>query len=252
VSRRLLGFTALFVILGGAAAGGAAAACSTFLQEPEFRAQTRLLLQPEDASRILDPFAPLPQDDSTVDSPGRRLWTHAEEIESDRVAEAVRDALQLDDTVRELSERVSAEPVGLGYAIQITATGKTADEAIDLANAFADEYIAYLRAENARVKEGAAEAISASLARAADDDAAAILQQLEIRRQELLIESDLPTPGLAIVNTAVEADQTAPDPVRSGGLGGLLGGLVVGGFALAFRLSRRAGRGLPEPVGVTP
>jgi uncharacterized protein involved in exopolysaccharide biosynthesis len=228
------------LVVAAALAAGLVAAGVSVTQPEEYEAQTRLILEPQDESRVLDPYAPLPPDDSTVDSPGRRLWTHAEQIQSDRVAGAVRTALHIDASTREILEHVSVSPVGLGYAIQITATGTTPDQAISLANGFADAYISYLAEQNADAKAAAAETITEGLQSPGDD---ADVDRLAVRAEELLIEASLPLSSIRVVNEAVEATHTSPKVLRDAGLAAVLAAFLAGGAAIVSGQGRRGRAG---------
>lgn len=240
--RYLSGYGRIVALAAGGAVVGALVAAGIGTTQPdEYEAQTRLILEPQDESRVLDPYAPLPPDDSTVDSPGRRLWTHAEQIQSDAVAAAVRDSLGVDDRPRELLEQISVSPVGLGYVIQITATGDTADEAITLANGFADAYIAYLGRQKADAKAAAAETITEGLPSVEDAGAQSSgeMQRLATRAAQLLIEATLPPSGISVVNEAEEATHTSPKVLRDAGLGAVLTAFLAGGAAIVSGQGRR-------------
>ena len=244
MTRRMSGFgRVLASVVGAALLAGLVAAGVSVTQPEEYETQTRLILEPQDESRVLDPYAPLPPDDSTVDSPGRRLWTHAEQIQSDRVASAVRTSLDIDASTREILEHVSVSPVGLGYAIQITATGTTADQAIALANGFADAYISYLAEQNADAKAAAAATITEGLESTGED---AQVARLAARAEELLIEASLPMSSIRVANEAVEATQTSRKVLRDAGLAAVLAAFLTGGAAIV------SGQGRRVRVGATP
>ena len=235
---------ALIVVV---AAVGALVAANVSMRQPErYEAQTRLLVEPQDETRVLDPYAPLPPDDSTVDSPGRRLWTHAEQIQSDSVAAEVRRSLHIDASTRELLEQISVSPVGLGYTIQITATGSSADEAIALANGFADAYISHVGEQNAEAKAAAASTITDGLASMGDAAAQGeVVDRLAVRAEELLIEATLPLSSISVVNEAVEATRTAPLVLRDAALAGLLVAFLTAGAVILAMQGRRGRAGDP-------
>ncbi|SFF51413.1 Chain length determinant protein [Blastococcus tunisiensis] len=224
--------------------GALVAAGVSMRQAETFEAKTRLLVEPQDETRVLDPYAPLPADDSTVDSPGRRLWTHAEQIQSDSVAAEVRRSLRIDTSTRELLEQISVSPVGLGYTIQITATGDSAEEAIALANGFANAYISHVGERNADAKAAAASTITEGLESMGDASAQGeVVDRLAVRADELLIEATLPLTNISVVNEAVEATRTAPLVFRDAVLAAVLVAFLTAGTMILAAQGRRGRSG---------
>jgi capsular exopolysaccharide synthesis family protein len=73
--------------------------------------------------------------------------TYAELIQSENVADRVADELPGDETAAELLDRTSFRPISDTQLLVVEAEGDTPEEAAELANAYADTFVAYAESE---------------------------------------------------------------------------------------------------------
>ncbi len=201
-----------------------------------------------------------------LNEPGRamdpeQVATQAEIVVSDAVARRVIDDLGLDTNSSDLVDDVTASPADGTSTVTITATAGTRDEAADIANGFAEGYIALASLRASAAQTAISDSylaqltlVSSELARARAElpdatgaerrDIQAEIESLLSRRGELqssLRLSDDPTSvvsGLEVLHPAVPPQEASePRPLRAGMLGGVIGLLL--GLVLAFVRDRR-------------
>jgi capsular exopolysaccharide synthesis family protein len=117
--------------------GTAAAIALTRLATPQYEATTVLVIEPAQSAAsssgvVMDP---------------NEVATQVTVITSSEVAERVQDAVPLNESTGELLESVVVEPRDDTRTVDITVTRDNKQDAASIANAFADEYIAYRQDE---------------------------------------------------------------------------------------------------------
>lgn len=227
------------------------AAAVSMLQPRIYEAESKVLISEKDTAAAI--FGTLIPELSS--QPERALQTQVQLIELRPVAEATIRELGLEETPEDLLDRLDVTTIGQTNVISIRAQAATAQEAADISNAVAEEYVA---ASMDRRRE--------SLKRAADE----VEQRLEQTRQEILvlgrkiqsagksdelqaelaiatgtyttlaekleqlrINEQLESGSGAIVQAAVaERDPVSPQPVRNTAFGLLVG--LMFGIGMAF------------------
>jgi tyrosine-protein kinase len=230
-----------FMTVLGVAAGLALA----FNQSPQYTARSEVLVEPLTVQ--------LPSSGIIV-QPGE-IETQIKVIESQPVAQQVIDELHLAVTPSELLRTVTVAAVDETRVLDIEVTRGDRNQAAAIANAFSAKYLEYrhqLAAERAEaaVKSYTSQVtdLQAQLQTATEDINTAPNEQAkqaaEARRQGLLIQltqastllaanqsPDLPG-GEILVDANPPKKPSAPKPIRSGILGGVIG--LLAGIGLAF------------------
>lgn len=106
--------------------------------EKVYEASADLLITPQ-----ADLPAAVPGVITQSSDPTRDVETAARLVTSPPVVRRVIGELGLDDTVEQVSSRVTVEPLAQSNIITITSTGSTAEAAKDLADAFGNEFVDY-------------------------------------------------------------------------------------------------------------
>jgi Mrp family chromosome partitioning ATPase/capsular polysaccharide biosynthesis protein len=182
----------------------------------------------------------------------RTLSDQAVIIQSSAVGEAVRKRLKREHAHAAASGKVSAKSSASNDFVTITAEARTGKAAAQLANAYAQGYIARERADNTRTVNAAItrtrrqlHRIEASQSRAPSGkgksttvSSAALLQAANLTSKINQLESQLSVVGVQQVGPAKaeEAILASPQPRRNAIFGFLLG-VLLAGFA-AYALSR--------------
>lgn len=222
-------------------AAGSAFAVSE-LRAPTYEATAKLLFRdPGFDQRIFG--APVID---TGEDPDRAASTNVELVSLDVVAERTADSLtgqELD--AEKVSDRVEVAAEGQSSVVAITATAHDAEAAAELANTFAETYIAFRReADRAKIAD-ARKIVQQELDKLGGHEG-------NVRERRLLQEqlSDLrtlealQTGNAELVQPAIVPDEPASPRVALNALGGLALGLLAGlGLAL---LSERLDRRLQE------
>lgn len=223
----------------------------TLIQPSVYEAQSKVLISEKDASAAL--LGSVYSDLSS--QPERALLTQVQLVEVRPVAEAAIKRLGLSMSPAELLKRVEVSGVGQTNMIAITASAPDPQEAADIANAIADEYVSASKERKRAAIKGAADEVEDRLNEAKteilelgrrvqssgkSDDLAAELQiatstysTLADRLEQLRIQERLESGSGAVVQAAVPEDKrVAPDPLRNGVVGLAIG--LVFGLAMAF------------------
>lgn len=222
----------LCVVLGAALFLGRA-----LTQEKEYTAAATVLLQPSSLTTLIDPNGRAGAD------PEREAATSLLLVRANDVAELVKRELRSPLSVGDLIARVDvANRVGADL-LDITATEDAPQKAADLANAFAEQFVAFRR-ENDRVLIEAGETTLRRQLAALDPDETVERRELEETLQQIQALSAVATGDAEVVSLAEAPEQaSAPLPKRSLASGIVLGGgfgflLVVGLHVLDRRLRR--------------
>jgi capsular exopolysaccharide synthesis family protein len=166
--------------------------------------------------------------DESQTAPERVAATNLELASLQVVAENTRRRLGTSLTVRQLQDRLSIKPKGQADIVTVTATAPTRDEAVRLANTFAEEVEAFRRQAAQDQVQRAIDALRLSQASEPSTRGAERLEQLRAIKE---VEAG----DVTIVQRAVPPrDASSPRPLRNTVIGGLLG-LLLGVFvALLF------------------
>ena len=243
ILRRQWRIPAVLLLVGAGVAAGL-----SFRQDTVYGAESRLLIEPTtgDASGRMDPT---------------EVSTLAQLVDSARIAERVIDELDLQLDPASLLDSVTVTTVEQTRVVAIKALRPTAQEAADVADSFATQYIAYqvetagevvfetrnrLIEERALVQDELAD-VRSQLDGATDEE----LQELEarvdslvVREAELITELALTTEdeataragGVLLRDATVPTTPAEPKPTRAAMLGGLIG--LILGIVLAYGRDR--------------
>ncbi|QZY29800.1 tyrosine-protein kinase domain-containing protein [Nocardioides coralli] len=242
IMRRRWRLPVVFLVLGVAAGVGLSA-----LQDPLYRAESTLLLEPDKVST------------TAVVMDADEVATQARVVASAPVAQRVVERLDLDELPDELLGTVTADVIEQTRTVAITAERGTAAEAAAVANAFAEEFVAYRTDAATSAADDERNRLFAQLGRLRADlslvqaeldnsrlgpvrrqrleaqEQSLLTVEAEIRTQLAILQSDQPTGNVGgqLLRSAEEpATPAQPQPIRSGAFGGVLGLLL--GILLAY------------------
>lgn len=242
IMRRRWRLPVAFLVLG-IATGIALSA----LQEPLYSAESTLLLEPDKVST------------SAVVMDADEVSTQARVVASAPVARRVVQSLELDEEPDELLRTVTAEVIEQTRTVAVTAERGTAAEAAAVANAFAEEFIAYRTAAATSAAGDERNQLLTQLGRIRADlslvqseldnpdlgtvrrqrlraqEQSLLTVEAEIRTQLAILQADQPTGNVGgqLLRTAEEPTRpTQPQPLRTGAFGGVIGLLL--GVLLAY------------------
>ncbi len=237
ILRRQWRIPVVLMILGAAVGFGL-----SMRQETIYGAESRLLLEPTTSEttggRVMDPT---------------EVSTLGQLVESARIAERVIDELDLDVSSADLLESVDVATVEQTRVVTITVQRPTAQEAADVANSFANQYIAYQLEAAAGIEaatrdalfeqrglveeeltevrtelEGATDAQQREGLQAQIDGL--LVRQAEINNEIALTSVTEATPrvgGVLLRDASVPRTPAEPKPTRAALLGGVIG-LILG------------------------
>lgn len=187
--------------------------------------------------------------------PERGMQTQVQLMKLRPLAENTIRALGLEMSPDELLERVDIRSAGQTNIVLVTARAGDPEDAADIANTMAEEFVTWSREYKRESIRAAADEVESRLGEAEDDiielgrrisdegktdDLAAELQlltgtytNLASKLEELRVNEQLETGSGLVVSTAVPNDvPIAPSPVRNGVLGIVVGLLL--GLGMAF------------------
>lgn len=227
--------------------GLAAALALGYTQTPKYIATTEVLVDPLTAQT--------PTNGIVV--PFEEVSTQLSVLSSEPVAQEVKDEVGLSDSLPQLLKSVTVTSVENTRVLMIQVTRTDAVEAADIANAFANQYLAYRQQRAADQADAQRQAYSDEFSALTDEFAnvndeiatasGTALTALKARKQSLVIQltqasaqiSALPAPGVGTVSGGeVLRSATAPTApssprlLRLDLLGALIGLLL--GIALAY------------------
>ena len=145
-------------------------------------------------------------------------------------------------TVQEFLAQSSVSPTTGADILRFTVSDRDAATAKELATAYADVFTQFRQDIDSRSIDQARAGLDAELARLAASGAkkSATYADLEAKKRQLLALEALQTNSTVVVQPAVEAGKTGPQPVRNGVLGLALGVILAIGLAyLAESLDTR-------------
>jgi polysaccharide biosynthesis transport protein len=182
-----------------------------------------------------------PDGSSGSNDPERDLNTDVQLIKLDTVAQAVLKRLRLDTSVEDLLKPVEPETSSTSDIVAVIATDPSAVQAAAIANAFAEEYVAYRRrAARQALVQASDLAKTRYQALPASQKATEEGRQLAARARELEITAALQTGGVEVVrNARVPTDAASPRPKLSAALGLFLGLIIGAAIALGLEFADR-------------
>lgn len=244
ILRRQWRIAAVFMILGAVLGFGLSLRAETM-----YAAETRLLLEPtttESTAGRMDPT---------------EVSTLAQLVGSARIADLVIEDLGLDTDAPDLLDSVTVTTVEQTRVVAISVLRPTAQEAADVANSFAEQYIAYqvdvasdvafetrnrLIEQRGLVEEELSE-VRAQVPGATGtelEELQARIDSLVVRQAELTTEISLTTEtdvspragGVLLRDATVPRTPAEPRPIRAAMLGGVIG--LILGFVFAYGRDR--------------
>ncbi len=238
---------ALALVLG--ALGATAGVAYGDRKERSFEATAVILLNPTEGN----PFSP----DGTAGADLVNLQTEAELVASDEVGRIVRDRRGGDSTAAELADVSAAVPANT-QLIEITVADRSADQAADRAQAFAEVFLAYRRSRSEAAVFDRSAAIDEQIEKQSDQLDEHVLALAEARRsspdaillKQQIIEAtthlaQLRSQGAGIDAAPIDPGQVVTPaaaspagPLGTRVLGGLLGLAVGLGAGIAWGVSR--------------
>jgi tyrosine-protein kinase len=210
-----------------------------------YEATAQILLQlPDQVNAVLNPDAI-----TSAANAQREVNTNAQLITSIPVAEAVRRQLHLNESVRELIDRVTVSGEATSNLVQITAKDARPDRAAEVATAVAQQYQAYRR-HSAQDAIGSAIAAADVRLRGMDEAArrSAEGQALEARLHQLETGSAVATGGVQVVRPATVPSAPVPRLTAVSAAVALALGLALA--VLAVAVLERVDRRLPDEDAV--
>jgi Mrp family chromosome partitioning ATPase len=247
-------------------------------RNPEYTASSRLLLGPALPPAALQPVG---QDREDPLAASFQLSAEAEAaiVPSALVAKRVARALRLTTPPEDLAESVTASPLS-DAIVEVQASAPDPRLAAQLANGFADQYLAYRRQSTGRIVAGLmreldarsaevqvgigrldnafASLVGADTSRTPEEEAAqqplrsererllAIMRSLELQATRLRATGSAQAAGGAVVSRAA-VPKGAPRTVQAVAMGMLVGGAVGGSLAV---LRRHPGPTAPMRTGL--
>ena len=207
----------------------AAAVVFTALQEPKYQATAKILLQDDNLAQALSGTGFAGSD------PRRRAVTDAQLLPLPAVAERVSRKVKGTLTTADVSTSLNGD----SNVLSVDVTDPNAARAANLANAFAEQYIAFRADTNRKRVRAALAQVTARAAQASPKSPEGRALRNQVRQLRLL--ASLQTGDAQVVSRAVPpASPVSPDPPRNVALGVIVGLLL--GLALAVlrdRLDRR-------------
>ena len=219
-----------WIIVLCVAAVTAAALVGSFLTTPKYKATAGVLYKQNNFDVLFNA-----QIFEVRDLP-RELQTGANLVKVSTVAEMVQRALDSPRAPEELLPMVEVQPEGQTNLINITASSIYAQEAADLANAFATQFVVYRRDADRMALQTASKQLEEERQQLQGEQADTYrLNLIEENMKKLQILESMQTGGYEVVQQAeVPLSPFTPQPVRNGVLA-LAVGLVLG-VGLAFLL----------------
>lgn len=168
--------------------------------------------------------------DESQTAPERVAATNLELASLQVVAENARRRLGTSLTVRQLQDRISIQPKGQADIVTITASAPTREEAVRIANTFAEEVVAFRQRAAQEQVQRAIDALT--LSQGSDPS---VTERGAERLEQLRAIKEVEAGDVTIVQRAVPPrEASSPRPLRNTVIGGFLG-LLLGVFvALLF------------------
>jgi polysaccharide biosynthesis transport protein len=231
--RRLWWVVVICVLIGGAATGARAQKKTN-----DYQATATLLFNFGDLGQALFGYG------SSTGDPDRTAATNLSLVTQRDVAAATAKELGGDYSADEVSGAVSAAQAGATNLVDVTATSGDEQRAERIANAYADEFVAYSIDHSRDTILAARKRLQRQIDTAQDDESISSndIKTLQNRVGQLTALASVQTGGVSVINRASDGVATTSRSVRGaviiGGLLGLIVGLVA--VALLALIDRRA------------
>ena len=208
----------------------AAAIAFSLHQQTLFRADAQVLLSQQNLANQLNGI----NDSAQFQQPDRIAQTQAELARVPEVARRTLAAVGLSDrTPREFLERSSATAQANANMLDFSVTDPNADRAVRLVNEYANQFAAYRGELDTAALARARKEVREKIAELKDAGARkSLYATLVAKEQTLGTMQALQTSNAVVVDSADDATQVQPKPVRNGIFGLILG--IVLGVAAAF------------------
>jgi Mrp family chromosome partitioning ATPase len=164
--------------------------------------------------------------------PTRDVETASRLVTNVEVAERVKAALDSPESAQKLLGKATAEPVASSNIVAVTAEGGSAEEAAELANAFATQAVAE---QTEQLRDGVNQTIPDLQARLRSGSGDPVSLRAQIGLLEQLRSG--PNPSMSVETRATPPSSPASPRTVLSIAGGLVAGLVLGiGVAFAFQV----------------
>jgi capsular exopolysaccharide synthesis family protein len=223
-----------WIVVAAVAAALLGALVMSLLQDPIYRAEAQMLVEPRASAAVFEEDPTL-----NVQNLERAIQTEIEVLEGERVRDRVREDLGL----AELPPEVDASPVGSTDVVSVAIRSEDPATAQLLADAYVRAYTAIRREQTIEALDAAGvqlqntiDELQAQIDTADDNQRPTfVAQQAAFRERldQLRIEAALTTGGASVVKSAeLPEDPVEPRPLRTAALAGVVGLLL--GLGAAF------------------
>lgn len=208
----------VIAMIGGAAIAFAVAVTST----KQYTAESNLLIRQSNLQTLIDPSASANSED-----PARVAATNLLLVTSTAVARNVQSALRTNESPSDLIAQISASANPDADIITVQATDPSAERAARLANAFADQFVAFERDQSQQQASAGATRLRSEIATLPTDATAERAQLVQALRNVLALQAVTTGDATAIDTATASSSPSSPNLKRAPVLG-LLAGLAIG------------------------
>lgn len=206
----------------GMIGGAAIALLVAVLSTKQYTAQSSLLIRQSNLQTLIDPNA-----SSGSEDPARLAATNLLLVTSTAVANNVQSALGTKESGSDLLNQISASANPDADIITIQATDPSPERAARLANAFADQFVAFERAQSQQQAAAGAERLRSEIAALPPGSTAERAQLEQALRNVLALQAVTTGDATTIDRAAAPSSASSPNLKRAVALG-LLAGLAIG------------------------
>ncbi len=208
----------VIAMIGGAAIAFAVAVTST----KQYTAESNLLIRQSNLQTLIDPNASANSED-----PARVAATNLLLVTSTAVARNVQSALRTTESPSDLIGQISASANPDADIITIQATDPSAARAARLANAFADQFVAFERDQSQQQAGAGATRLRSEIAALPTGATAERAQLVQALRNVLALQAVTTGDATAVDTATAPSSPSSPNLKRAPVLG-LLAGLAIG------------------------
>jgi tyrosine-protein kinase len=205
-------------MVAGAVIAFAVAVAST----KQYTAESSLLIRQSNLQTLIDPNASQNSED-----PARLAATNLLLVTSSAVAEMVKTALGSSESAADLTAQIMASVNPDADIITIQATDPDPDRAARLANAFADQFVAFERAQSQQQAAAGAGRLQSELATLPPGPSAERTQLEQALRNVLALQA-VTTGDATVVDRATAPTSPSSPNLKRAPILGLLAGLAIG------------------------
>jgi polysaccharide biosynthesis transport protein len=205
-------------MIGGALIALAVAVAST----KQYTAESSLLIRQSNLQTLIDPNASQGSED-----PARLAATNLLLVTSTAVGKNVQTALGTKESVSDLTAQISASTNPDADIITIQATDPSPSRAARIANAFAEQFVAFERAQSQVQAQAGATRLRSEIA-ALPAGSTAESAQLEQALRNVLALQAVTTGDATVIDTATPSSSPSSPNLKRAPVLGLLAGLAIG------------------------